>query len=310
MDFRRRRTAALCILIIASMLSGCISSDGASRDEFDELKDDYSDLQDDYANLSSQYDAASDSLSQSQSQLAQLQSDYDTLESDFTAYIASHPSDDDYSEIKNWAHHALYFRFYYADDYYWIIDNYSYLYAWKSLDHIVTAPESWPIDVDLANNYIVYDFEGDSNIDYIASYILGTCSTYEEYAEKALNFVHNAVYYMSDEDSTGYGEYWKYPDETLYDGVGDCEDTAFLYASLLRAVGIPTVLLDYQNHLAVAVGLDDFSGTYTEYGGRKYYFAETTSNMFDEEDFNYSHNMKIGEVWDGMLEEFYIVEVY
>jgi transglutaminase-like putative cysteine protease len=279
-------------------------------DDFDDLQDDYEDLQDDFDDLEAQYASATNSLTQAQAQLTQLQDDYDTLESEYTAYIASHPSDYDYSEIRNWEYHALYFRFYYANDYYWIIDNYSYLYAWKSLDHLVKAPESWPLDVDLANSYVIYDFDGDSNIDYIASYILSTCSTYEEYAEKALDFVHNAVYYMSDADSTGYAEYWKYPDETLYDGVGDCEDTTFLYASLLRAAGIPTIMLDFQNHLAVGVGLSGFNGTYTEYQGRKYYFAETTSNMYDEEDFNYSYNMQVGEVWDGMLQDFYIIEVY
>lgn len=304
------RSAFVALLVVASLLSGCISGGGVSQDDYDDLHDDYDELASDYEALLAEQQSSSAALAQAQSQLSRLQADYASMEQSYADYIASHPSDRDYSDIERWANHALYFRFYFANDYYWIIDNYAYMYMWKSLEHKVTAPESWPLNPDIANDYVIYDFGGDSNIDYIANYILNTSSTYEEYAEKALDFVHNAVYYMSDLDSTGYPEYWKYPDETLYDGVGDCEDTTFLYASLLRAAGIPTIILDFQNHLAVGVGLDGFYGTYTEYRGQKYYFAETTSNMYDEDEWNYSSNMQIGEVWDGLLEEFYIVEVY
>jgi len=61
----------------------------------------------------------------------------------------------------------------------------------------------------------------------------------EGFSEYALGFVQGAIVYR--EDPTG-AEWPLYPLETLVDGVGDCEDTAILYVSLLRARGVPCKL--------------------------------------------------------------------
>jgi len=61
----------------------------------------------------------------------------------------------------------------------------------------------------------------------------------EAFVEYTLGFVQGAILYR--EDPPG-AEWPLYPLETLVDGVGDCEDTAILFVSLLRAQGIPCKL--------------------------------------------------------------------
>lgn len=63
--------------------------------------------------------------------------------------------------------------------------------------------------------------------------------TEDEFILEALSLVQGAIRYKSD----GAGvDYPRYPLETLVDGEGDCEDTAILYVSLLRARAIPCKL--------------------------------------------------------------------
>lgn len=55
------------------------------------------------------------------------------------------------------------------------------------------------------------------------------------YADYALAFVQGAIAYLADPSDV---EWPFYPLETLVDGEGDCEDTAILYVSLMKARGI------------------------------------------------------------------------
>ena len=84
-------------------------------------------------------------------------------------------------------------------------------------------------------------------------------------ARAALNFVQTAIDYCSDSDLYGCDEFWAAPVETLFMHAGDCEDTAVLLCSILGAMGLDWVLLDYPSHSAVGYG--DANG---------YLFCETT----------------------------------
>ncbi len=87
--------------------------------------------------------------------------------------------------------------------------------------------------------------------------------------------------YTSDEVTTGYDEYPRYPIETLVDNGGDCEDTAILAAALLDGMGYGVVLLELPDHMAVGVKCtDDYPGYYVEYHGSKYYYLETTGDSW------------------------------
>lgn len=92
----------------------------------------------------------------------------------------------------------------------------------------------------------------------------------------AISFVQNLPYV--DDVFTGYDEYPKYPVETFFEKNGDCEDTSYLAASIIDAMGYGAVLILLPGHMAVGVYMNcDTSGTYYEFEGRCYYYVETTS---------------------------------
>jgi hypothetical protein len=108
---------------------------------------------------------------------------------------------------------------------------------------------------------------------------------YDEYemVSLAAAFVQSLPY-TTDLVTTSYGEYPRYPIETLVDIGGDCEDASILMASLLDALGCGAVLLIFpgsngaSGHCAVGVkGGEGIHGTYWEYDGQKYFYLETTS---------------------------------
>lgn len=73
-------------------------------------------------------------------------------------------------------------------------------------------------------------------------------------ARAALNFVQTAIDYRSDAELYGCEEFWAAPVETLYLRAGDCEDTAVLLCSILGAMGLDWVMLDFPSHVAVGYG--------------------------------------------------------
>jgi len=112
-----------------------------------------------------------------------------------------------------------------------------------------------------------------------------TAGDYHATAENALYFVQNCIRYVYD---PLWFEYPRYPIETLTDGIGDCEDTAILYASLIRTLGHGALLVTVDtdgdtiaDHMVAFVPVgDDFvaqypSRSYWTYQGKTYAFAET-----------------------------------
>lgn len=104
----------------------------------------------------------------------------------------------------------------------------------------------------------------------------------EAKANFILSFVQN-LKYTQDNTTQGIGEYPRYPVETLVDQMGDCEDTAVLYISLLEAIGYQAVLLilpqatAQAGHAAAGVAIPDIDGSFYEADGLNYYYAETTT---------------------------------
>ena len=88
--------------------------------------------------------------------------------------------------------------------------------------------------------------------------------------------------YVTDDLSTGFDEYPRYPIETLLDNGGDCEDTSILMASLIKGLGYDVVLIVLPKHVGVGVqGGDGIFGTYWNYQGVKYYYLETTGEGWE-----------------------------
>lgn len=62
----------------------------------------------------------------------------------------------------------------------------------------------------------------------------------------------------TDYDIWGRSEYWSNSLETLFFGVGDCEDSAALACTLLKAAGYRTAMLGGSGHVMAGLSLDSF----------------------------------------------------
>jgi hypothetical protein len=101
---------------------------------------------------------------------------------------------------------------------------------------------------------------------------------------EVINFVVTFVQhlpYTSDNVTTPYDEYPRFPLETLIEKGGDCEDTAILAATLLKEMGFDSLLVLLPRHMALAVACDDCSGTNYEVNDRRYYYVETTGTGWE-----------------------------
>lgn len=97
-----------------------------------------------------------------------------------------------------------------------------------------------------------------------------------ELAELAVSFVQSLPY-TSDDVTTPFDEYPRFPYETLFDNGGDCEDTSILAAAVLHELGYRVVLLELPSHMALGVECDaDVEGYAITYEGVRYCYLETT----------------------------------
>jgi transglutaminase-like putative cysteine protease len=100
-------------------------------------------------------------------------------------------------------------------------------------------------------------------------------------AQYVSNFVQTVITYEYD-DVKGSTEYYKFPYETLYEGRGDCEDSALLYISLMKAMGYDTALLRLgytgSGHAVPMVVIEGASGYSFEYDGKTFVCCEVTSD--------------------------------
>lgn len=89
-------------------------------------------------------------------------------------------------------------------------------------------------------------------------------------AESCRRWVYENIRYVTDSDAHGLPEWWQTPWETLRLGTGDCEDKAFLLASILSHLGYGVVLVHSPDHVSMAVALPSpelFGETVTFEGG-------------------------------------------
>jgi len=146
-------------------------------------------------------------------------------------------------------------------------------------------------DVGPCNWYVyVTDPDDDPFIETLSENLLGAIaafyndspSAYYGFLQFALDFVTGAIPYTLDSLPN---EWPRYPLETLVEVVGDCEDTAILYCSIVRPQVQTTHLLFFPTHVASAVPVDwsfvdsrDYTVGYYEYQGAYYAFCETTGD--------------------------------
>ncbi|MGD0644305.1 MAG: hypothetical protein ABSA75_05305 [Candidatus Bathyarchaeia archaeon] len=94
-----------------------------------------------------------------------------------------------------------------------------------------------------------------------------------------LAFVQS-IPYKTDNASTGYQDYPRFPVETLVDNIGDCKSHSILFAALMLILGYDVVYINPPDHLAVGISRNDLSGAYWNYNNKTYYYCETTGIGF------------------------------
>ena len=98
-----------------------------------------------------------------------------------------------------------------------------------------------------------------------------------------INFVLafvQSIPYKTDNESTPYQDYPRFPVETLVDDVGDCKSHSILFASLTLSMGYDAVYINPPDHLAVGILGNNLQGTYWSYNNQNYYYCETTGIGF------------------------------
>jgi len=103
--------------------------------------------------------------------------------------------------------------------------------------------------------------------------------TEEEKINLVISFVQSLPY-TSDEVTTPYDEYPRYPLETLVDQGGDCEDTSILVAAFLDKLNYDVILLGFPDHMAAGVSIDTY-GYYWTFNDKDYFYLETTSKGWE-----------------------------
>lgn len=121
--------------------------------------------------------------------------------------------------------------------------------------------------------------------------------TGQDFASFVLGFVQICFDYppysnLMEADMYVYGkdEYFAYPLETIFYGMGDCEDTSILCAALFKALGYDAAVLVVPGHALAAVGLSGYTPEpYSEsrfeiisqeIKGVTYYACETTVDAY------------------------------
>ncbi len=135
--------------------------------------------------------------------------------------------------------------------------------------------------IDFYKNYI-YDEYNSVLVKTIADYFRAVQVQYgyseRQIVDEIIHFVQCNIQYQRDIDGVGVREFEKYPIETLYEGRGDCEDTAILLACIIKQLGYGSALIFYDNHAAVGLACAEGTpGAYYSMNGHYYYYVETTA---------------------------------
>jgi hypothetical protein len=110
-----------------------------------------------------------------------------------------------------------------------------------------------------------------------------------EKVEFLLSFTRTAFFYK--DDAGRYGkEKPMTPEQTLYHSYSDCEDRSALFFYLCRKLlGLPEIVLNFETHVGCAVVLENVTGDYYKYKGKKFIYCEPTGPQ---------DILKPGEMWE------------
>lgn len=159
-----------------------------------------------------------------------------------------------------------------AQDFQWIYQN-------KTWEYTLSIPDDWyqyyknRPRVPHGTVYVTFD---DPYIKQIAQKIKTTAESEGYHTTSFLLAFIQSLPYIADA-YTKFNEMPKYPIETIIERNGDCEDTAYLFAALVRAMDLGAALVQFNDHMGVGVKtVHSQSGYYYPVGDNWYYYYETT----------------------------------
>ena len=124
------------------------------------------------------------------------------------------------------------------------------------------------------SNFVTPD---DSQIKELSNYFNSISD--EDRTNCILSFVQSIPFIPEPEGE----DFWKYPIETLIEG-GDCEDHAFLFASIAKQSGYDVAIIVFHEHKIAGIMLSEPPMTedvvYYLFDGNKYYACETSGGGY------------------------------
>ena len=142
-------------------------------------------------------------------------------------------------------------------------------YSWVT--EFATSSESVKLLSDaIKKEYTAYS----SNDEKFAEFILAFGQISYEYGYDHSQYITGTG---TNKEST---DYWAYCDQTIFSGIGDCEDTSILIASIMKALGYNTACVVLPSHMTFAVELSEYGLMSQAYNfkieEKPYYLCETT----------------------------------
>jgi len=241
----------------------------ALSQEHDALSGDYEALSEQHGTLWGQYEALSLGHENLSKRYDELQSGYDALLSEYERLVGSVPLSPE--PVSTEAIDKEYEWRYGGHTWTLTLSIPDSLYEYyRGLDRPPTEDYSIYVTHPYDDEYVRVVVEKFNFIAIEKGY------TEAEKVNLVISFVQSLPY-TSDEVTTPFDEYPRYPLETLVDGGGDCEDSSILTAALLDKLNYDVMLLGLPTHMAVGVYMEGVEGSYYPYEAREYLYLETTS---------------------------------
>ncbi len=235
--------------------------------QMESLTDDYGSLNETYYSLSESNSLLLVQHEDLSSQYADLETEYHEILSEYERVVGALPVEalttslETYDKTYPWEYQGQQYSLQLS------IPESHYLY-YQGLDRIPT--DDWSI-------YVTHPYD-DNYVDVIIrkfnNIAIEEGLTEIQKVNLVISFVQSLPY-TSDDVTTGFDEYPRFPLETLVDDGGDCEDSAILTAALIDALNYPVVLLGLPGHMAVGIAIPA-TGIYYELDGEEYFYLETT----------------------------------
>lgn len=200
-----------------------------------------------------------------------------------------------------------------------LAQDFQWTYQDQKWEYTLSIPDDWyqyyknKPRIPHGTDYVTFN---DPYVKKIAQKIKETVEANGYHTTSFLLAFVQSLPYVAD-SYTKFDELPKYPVETIIDRNGDCEDTAYLLASLVKAMGLGVALIQFNDHMGVGVNtVHSQSGYYYPVGNDWYYYYETTGegwkigDLPDEYKYQSAKVMVVGQTGSQFVYPQYIKPCY